>query len=63
MVDRLELARLWQSILQSAPDQLFGWDAEILMDISSAGDHLPQPGFVGPARIGQAGSFPTAGSG
>lgn len=45
--DRLELARLWQAILQSDPDQLFGSDAAILMDRPNVGDELPQPGFVG----------------
>ena len=46
MIDRLELAQLWQSILQCDPNQLFGRDAVILMD-TDVGDDLPQPGFVG----------------
>ncbi len=48
MVDRLELARLWQSILRTDPNRLFGWDAEILVQSTDTGDSLPQPGFVGP---------------
>jgi hypothetical protein len=47
MINRLGLAQLWQSILTADPYRLFGRDAEILMDRSSAGDDLPQPGFVG----------------
>ncbi len=53
MINRSELAQLWQAILQTDPSQLFGCGAEILMDRSNVGDDLPQPGFVGPSyRVG-----------
>ena len=49
MVNRVELARLWQSILQTDPDQLFGrQDANSrLVRRPDSGDEIPQPGFVG----------------
>ena len=49
MLDRSELAQLWQSILRTDPDRLFGWDAERLAERPGSGDELPQPGFVGPS--------------
>jgi hypothetical protein len=49
MVDRLELAQLWQSILRTDPNRLFGQDTEMLMNRPNTGDDLPQPGFVGPS--------------
>ncbi len=49
MADRLELAHLWQSVLKTDPNRLFGRDAENLMQESDSGDDLPQPGFVGPS--------------
>ncbi len=49
MVDRVELARLWQSILRTDPNRLFGRDAERLARRPGSGDELPQPGFVGPS--------------
>lgn len=49
MIDRAELARLWQSVLRTDPNRLFGRGADILMDGSNTGDDLPQPGFVGPS--------------
>jgi hypothetical protein len=48
VADRLELAKLWQSILRTDPNRLFGPDTDILMDRPNTGDDLPQPGFVGP---------------
>ncbi len=48
-VDRTELAQLWQSVLRTDPDRLFGWDAERLAQRPGSGDELPQPGFVGPS--------------
>lgn len=47
MVDRGELAGLWQSILQADPNRLFGADSWRLEQRSGFGDDLAQPGFVG----------------
>ncbi len=49
MIDRTELAQLWQSVLGTDPNRLFGRDAENLMQRSDSGDDLPQPGLVGPS--------------
>jgi hypothetical protein len=48
MINRTELARLWQSILQTNPNPLFGADANRLEQREGLGDELAQPGFVGP---------------
>ncbi len=43
---RRELALLWQRILRTKPEQLFGSDIARLQT-RSWGDQLPQPGYVG----------------
>lgn len=49
MTSSIQLAQLWQSILQTDPSVLFGGDAERLEQRPGSGDELPQPGFVGPS--------------